>query len=133
MTDVGTAIAYLLDSHGYGDAGVTIFANSRPSTPHALIACTQYGGQSPTMPMGGGTPTVVSPNLQLVVRGNLNEDFDVVYDRIYGIWLYLAGLLDVTLQGERYLHITPIDLPALMLKDDQERLLFVANFNIIKE
>jgi len=134
MTDVGTAVALYLDTFGatYGDAGVNIFANSRPSTPHAVVVCTQTVGQSPQMGLGGGGPLLVSPGLQIIVRGTPTEDYDVVYARAMAIYTLLSNKLDLTLSGERYLHFTPTDLPAMIQKDDQERLLFSMNFTVTK-
>lgn len=134
MTDVGTAFALYLDSQNFGDAGVNIFANNRPSTPHALIVCSEYTqSRSPTVTMGSGGPQLTSPSLQVAVRGTPAEDYDVVRARIDTIWNLLGALTEITLSGDRYLHVTPNDIPALIDKDDQERLLFVANFTIDKE
>lgn len=139
MSDSGTAIAMRLSSvmtgpdHRFGVAGETIFVGTRPSTPDRLICVTEYPGSAPTMPMGGGTAILRSPSVQVVIRGERTEDFDVVYDRAMDLWLYLQAILDQTIDGTNYLHITPTDDPALLDIDDDERVLIVMNFNTTKE
>jgi hypothetical protein len=134
MTDVGTLFATWLDDHGsYGVAAVNIFANSRPSTPHALVSFTQTAGGAPSMPMGGGGTQVRSPGLQMIVRGSTTEDYDVVYERAMAIHALIEVMLDVTLSGERIISVTPVDEPLCIEQDDQDRLVFASNYTINKE
>lgn len=132
MTDAGTAFALYLASEGFGTAGVNIFANNRPSKPSAVVVCTEYGGSAPDMPMGGGRASLTHPGLQITVRGSSSEDYDVVHARAMGMWEIIHQLTEITLSGDRYVSVTPTDQPALINKDDDERLLFAMNFDLVR-
>ena len=132
MNDAGLDFAMWLNTQtGYvGEVGKSIFANARPSTPDKIVSFTQTPGIAPSLTMGGGGTVVRNPSVQMVLRGGVREPFADVYGRIVALHETIEEMVDVTLNGTRYIAVSPIDEPVLIERDDQKRLLFATNYNL---
>jgi hypothetical protein len=124
MTTEADIAAYLA-SKGRGTVGTTIFTNTLPSSPDAVIAIFAYAGQAPERMSCG---VLDKPSFQVRVRGAKNGA-GAARALIETIFKDLDGLSNITLSGTAYQSITsPQSGPAPMGEDENGRTEYVWNF-----
>lgn len=116
VTSPQDAIAYYLQTGGYGTVGSTIFVDFNPPTPANLVVCTGYSGAAPDRGVGL-TPAIMSrPKVQVLVR---NSDPSTALTNINAIQAYLEGAAGFTSNGTYVIFVTAVSSGAMYLGKDQ--------------
>jgi len=127
----------LLDAVGaYVDAGsaltvgTDLFKGLMPETPDVCVALYETPGERALEMVGGSTPTVERPHLQVVARATDYVTARTNSQTVHGI---LQAVTDLNLSGVRYLRIQPLQAPYLMGRDENRRVKVVFNCSVEKE
>jgi hypothetical protein len=112
--------------------GTNLFGGTLPAGPNFAVAMYEPSGAGPVEVMGPGLPAEDNPRLQVVVRSEPNN-YVQARSVAWSIWRILAGVVDETINGTRYLRIAAVHSPSFLTRDDNERVLFVCNFEVLKD
>lgn len=118
-------IAFYLEAQGLGDTKKDIFVGLMPDQPDNCIALFEYAGNPPDLHWDGEYP-----GLQVRVR---NKSYAVGRAKIENIVRVLHGLHETVLGGTRYLLVKARGSPEVLKRDENNRIEFFINFEIIKE
>ena len=118
---------------GVGVVGTNLFKGYRPETPDLCLAIYETGGMRPTRAMTPSAGTVVTenPGLQLVGR-SAPEDYQTVRTRMHNAFVLLDGFPERSINGTLYKYIVARQSIQGMGRDENQRVLLVANFDVVK-
>ena len=118
-------IGAYLQSQGIGTLGANVFLGLMPDQPDNCIALFEYAGSPPDLHWNGEYP-----GLQVRVR---NKSYAAARTKIGEVMTALHGVHEQTLSGTRYLLIKARGSPEVLKRDNNNRVEFFVNFEIIKE
>ncbi len=124
-------VAYLAAA-GIGlTAGTNLFAGKLPATaPDPCVICYETKGAPPLETFGNDDlPQVDRPRLQVVARA---ADYVSARTKLWDCFKKLVLIGNESVNGTYYERVEAIDSPALMGRDESERVLFVGNFQVHK-
>jgi hypothetical protein len=115
-----------------------VFVSTTPDMPHDLVVLSEYnGGGGVGVQMGNSTQFLLTPGLQMKVRGAPppNDSYSLTYDKALYVWRLISTIPPEALSavGGGYLNLMPNGVPEMMRRDGRERLEFVSNFTVTKE
>ncbi len=119
------AIALLVEQNALGTRGIDLFEGKLPASPDNAIAIFEYAGE----PQMVNQP-IEFPSLQLLVR---NTSYQAGRAKIENIKNLLHGRHEELLSNVRYLFVSVKQNPYLLQRDENDRVIFVCNFSVIKE
>lgn len=126
LDDLG---AYL-DTNSSLTLGTDLFLGVLPETPSNCVALFENGGVSPDFTLGtNNLPILERPELQFIVRNSSYSTGNDLSDTIYRIFTQVANQ---TINSVKYLRIQAISNPSVMDRDSNRRVLFTANFHVIR-
>lgn len=106
--------------------GIDTFRNYQPETPDEIVALTEYRGVSSHYSLAGIRP------VQIVVR---HRSPDIARERANELYRLLFDTeednLIVETEDRPWSIMTPINPPALLERDEQERTIFSFNVSIV--
>jgi len=128
-------MSLLSDLGGYLDSqstlvtlGTNFFYSTIPESPDNCVALVEEGGVSPLYTQGSnGLPVIERPQLQILVRNTSYENGRTLIDTLYRI---LTQITNQSISGRTYLRVSAIASPALIIRDDNKRCVFVCNFEV---
>ena len=127
LEEVGT----YLQTSAIGTLGTDIFLSTLPDQPDVAVVVYTYPGEAPASTLGGETlPAYDLPRIQVVTRATT---YSAAATKADTIWRLLTKVTDRTLSGVRYLRIEAINGPAPLRRDDQDRELIFANYQVWRE
>ncbi|HHV98601.1 MAG TPA: hypothetical protein GXX36_03350 [Clostridiaceae bacterium] len=118
-------IGAYLQSQGIGTLATDLFLGQMPEEPDNCIALFEYAGNPPDLHWNGEYP-----GLQVRVRNKSYAAGRAKIQQIYGL---LHGLHGQVLSGTRYLLIKARGNPEVLQRDENNRIEFFVNFEVIKE
>lgn len=121
LTEIGAYLAI----KNVGTVGADLFLGLMPDQPDNCIALFEYAGSPPDLHWNGEYP-----GLQVRVR---NTSYAAARTKIGEVAKKLHGLHEQTLSGTRYLLIKARGGPEVLKRDNNNRVEFFVNFEIIKE
>lgn len=131
-------IANYLASTGIGTVGVSIFKSMIPTeAPNQCVVISEYGGL-PTTKVANyavGSAPLEWPRFQVMVRSNpltTTGYYSTARVLINSCYRALDGLA-TSLSSVRYVYVEALAPPFAIGLDDNERQMFVANFQAAKE
>ena len=116
VTSPQDAIAYYLETGGYGTVGSTIFVDWSPPTPSDVVVVTGYSGVAPDRAVGLKAALMNRPKVQVLVRA---ENPSTALTNIDTIQTYLEGASGVTSHGTYIIYVTAVSSGAMYLGKDQ--------------
>lgn len=125
-----TEIGAFLQLQGLGLLNVDLFLGSRPDRPDTLLSVVQYPGDPPEYVQDVPTPHAESLQIQVTAR---SKSYAEAESKAYTAWRKLAGVRNITLGETRYRGIYPNHSPALMGRDESDRVLVFFNATVEKE
>lgn len=110
--------------------GTDLFMNWRPEDPDEIIVISDYSQDAPIDTMKQAVPLAERPRIQLLAR---DEPMNVVEceARCRAAYEVLCAILGTTIGGSTYT-FTPMQAPTMMGRDEQQRVLYVANFQTVR-
>ena len=128
VTSPQDAIAYYLQTGGYGTVGSTIFVDWQPPTPPGVIVVTGYSGAPPDRGIGTTPAIMQRPKVQVMVR---DENPSTALTTINSIQAYLEGAAGFTSNGTYIILIIATSSGAMYLgKDQNNYTLYSTNFEV---
>ena len=128
VTSPQDAIAYYIQTGGYGTVGSTIFVDWCPPTPSDIVVVTGYSGPAPDRGVGTKAALINRPKVQVMVRA---EDPSTALTNINAIQAYLEGAAGFTSNGSYIIFITAVSSGAMYLgKDDNNWTKYSTNFEV---
>ena len=121
LNEIGT----YLQSQGTGTLGTDLFLGLMPDQPDNCTALFEYAGSPPDLHWPGEYP-----GLQVRVR---NKSYGAGREKIGKIMGLLHGLHESELSGTRYLLVKARGSPEVLKRDNNNRIEWFVNFEIIKE
>lgn len=124
MTVPEECVATKLAADGLGTLGTTIFVNTKPPTPDAIISVFGYAGTPPdhTHDTSGNR----HPGIQVWVRASTAAAARATIESVYND---LDGIVNTSLSGTFFEGIFANQEPEPMGKDEPGRSEFVVNFS----
>jgi len=112
--------------------GQNLFLGTRPEDPDEILYVLEYPGMPPEYQNDGQStgPVREQPQLQVTVRG---RDYESARRLIQNAWLALNRVTNVTLSGKFYQSIRATSSPALIGRDQSDRVLLSFNASVLKE
>ena len=130
LTDVGTYLAAATVSTADLTLGTNLFLGREPASPDTCVTLYEPGGAAPDDPVGGNTaPSLENPGLQVRSRA---AAYSTAQSLAVDVWALLAKVINETLTSTTYLKISPVQSPFALDRDDQDRMIFVCNFDVVK-
>lgn len=106
-----------------------VFCNWRPEDPDKLIVISDYMTTEPLVTMNGAAkPIVERPRVQVLVR-DTPEAAVACYNTAREVYKKLCLILDLPISGTLY-SLVPLDSPAMIGRDDQQRVNYAMNFQV---
>lgn len=121
LEDIGN----YLQANGVGTIGADIFLGQLPASPDNVVAVFEYAGEPPDLHWQGEYP-----GLQILVR---NKSYLAGRSKIEQARNVLHGMAETAINNHRYLLIRANQSPAFLQRDENNRVIFVCNFRVIKE
>ena len=123
-----------LEVQGVATLEQDLWLGSRPEEgTDPIIVVAEYPGQAPEYQndsTAGFGPVRENPQLQIMGRG---EDYQAVRAKVQAAWIALSKVTNQVLSGKRYLSIRPNSSPALIGRDQSDRVLVGFNATVNKE
>lgn len=110
-----------------------LFLGTRPEEPEfTILVVSEYPGMAPEYQNDGSStgPARERPQLQVMGRG---RDYESVRALVQSAWVALSRVTNMVLSGKRYLEIRPNASPALLGRDQNDRVLIGFNASVVKE
>ena len=130
LNDIGTKLAAATISTQDLTLGTNLFLGRLPESPDTCVAIYQYAGLRPIDQLGTAAPNLEQPSLQVRCRATSYATAEALANDIWGV---LVVILNQTLTSTRYLRVEPQQSPFPLERDTQDRIIFVANYNVTKE
>ena len=122
-------IATLLEQNGFYVANSDTFVSTLPvDAKLCVIAILDYAGEGPSRTSGGVAAD--RPRIQIQVRHEEDEQARTI---AYQVRDLLDGTADIEVNGTRYVWIAALQDPFPLMRDAQNRLVMVCNYEVIKE
>lgn len=126
LADLG---AYLV-TNGLGTLGTDIHLGILRDSPDVATGLFELpGGLSLDTMESTGRPSIITPRLQVLTRA-ASEDYEASKARADAVWDLLTRVVNQTINGTYYVRIEATDTPAPLDRDDDKRVLFVANYRV---
>lgn len=128
-------IADYISSGGVGTVGSTaswgIFKGIRPDFPDKCVAVYEYGGAFSLHAMSSGPGRAVAerPRVQVVIRTN---NYSTGRTKANEVFRLLDGLRERAINGVTYKWAAAIQSPFLLGRDENDRALIAANYEVWK-
>lgn len=122
-------IAGYVQTEGHGTAATDLFISWRPDAPDLVTTLYEYMGEPRHVMNREGSPPVVVPRLQVIVRGTA-RDYLTARAKIDAIYKSLHEIVDMTLGTNYYASVIAIDTPFQMGRDENQRHLLACNFSV---
>jgi hypothetical protein len=122
-----------LEAQQVGQKGNDLFLGTRPEDPdYTILTVSEYPGMAPEYQNDGAStgPVRERPQLQIIGRG---ADYESVRAKVQQAWVALSRVTNQLLSGVRYLEIRPNSSPALIGRDQNDRVLIGFNASVTKE
>lgn len=119
-----------LSAQGLGSFGTDIFIGKLPDKPDACGVVYEYGGVPPEFGFGAAGVKWETPAVQVVFRG-APHDYAGPRAKAETAYRALAAVGGQSLSGTFYHWIHPLQSPALLQRDDAERVSIV--FSVLAE
>ena len=130
LTDVGPYLAAATVSTADLTLGTNLFLGREPASPDTGVPLDETGGAAPADTFGGDTaPSLENPGLQVRSR---SAAYSTAQSLAVDVWSLLAKVINETLTSTKYLKISPVQSPFALDRDDQDRMIFVCNFDVVK-
>lgn len=123
-------IATYLQTAGCGTVGTTIFYPEMPATPDDCLQLVTFPSGPQEMVLGSRVVKCEVMRLQ-VIRRSVN--FDTGWTAIKACEAALILVVNTTLSTVRYLAISSGREPSPIGRDENQRWLFTADFDVMKE
>lgn len=130
LSDIGTKLAAATISTQDLTLGTNLFLGRLPESPDTCVAIYQFAGLSPIDQLGSAAPNLEVPSLQVRCRATSYATAEALANDVWGV---LVLILNQTLTSTRYLRIEAQQSPFPLERDTQDRVIFVSNYNVIKE
>lgn len=130
LNDVGTKLAAATIPTQDLTLGTNLFLGRLPESPDTCVAIYQFAGLGPMDQLGTAAPNLEVPSLQVRCRATSYATAEALANDIWGV---LVVILNETLTSTRYLRIEPQQSPFPLERDTQDRVIFIANYNVTKE
>jgi len=130
LLDVATHLAAATIPTQDLTVGTNLFLGRLPESPDNCVAIYQSGGSAPSDQFGTAAPALDNPALQIRVRASSYATAEALASDVWGVLVLVANQ---TLTSTRYLRLEANQSPFPLERDSQDRVVFVANFNIVKE
>ena len=128
VTSPQDAIAYYLQTGGYGTVGSSIFVDWCPPTPNNTVVVTGYSGPQPDRGIGTIPALMQRPKVQVMVR---DENPSTALTNIVSIQTYLEGATGFTSNGTYVIFVTAVSSGAMYLGKDENNLTkYSTNFEV---
>ena len=128
VTSPQDAIAYYIQTGGYGTVGTDMFVDWVPPTPPNVIVVTGYSGRPPVRGIGLKPALIQIPKIQVLVR---NTDPSAALTLINNIQVYLEGAGAFTSNGTYVIYVTAVGSGAMYLgKDMNNYTSYSTNFEV---
>ena len=114
-----------LQAQGIGTQAVDLFIGYMPDEPDSVVTLYEYAGSPPDLHWDGEYP-----GLQVRTAAS---NYDEGRAKIEQIKNLLHGLHETVLGSTRYLLIKASGNPEVLKRDENNRIVFFVNFEIIKE
>ena len=130
LSDIGTKLAAATISTQDLTLGTNLFLGRLPESPDTCVAIYQTTGIAPMDQLGSAAPNLEQPPLQVRCRATSYSTGEALANDVWGV---LVLILNETLTSTRYLRVEALQSPFPLERDTQDRIIFVANYRIIKE
>jgi hypothetical protein len=130
-------VALLEDLAGYVDTniaslilGTNLFIGMIPENVSNCVAIYENSGAPPNFVMGSNNlPILERPQVQIIVR---NESYATGRALAESVYRVLTAIANQTVNGNRYLRVEAIGVPALLERDSNRRTVFSCNFDVVR-
>jgi len=110
-------------------AGTNLFLNFMPDQPGTATAIIETPGLAPAQVFGSDLPAWENARVQVVCRSTSSTKARA---NANDAWFQLQEVANETLSGRSYLRISAVQSPFLMARDEQGRVVFAANFDVVR-
>ena len=131
-------MALLEDLGGYLDTnlasvtlGTNLFYSLMPETIANCVTIYENAGAPPNFTMGSnGLPQLERPQLQFLLRNTAYATGRALAEDIYRVF---TAITNQTINGNLYLRVEALSVPAVLERDSNNRILFTCNFDVIRK
>ncbi len=131
LDDLGAWLA----AQGVGTVGTDLYLGGWQDDPDAQVAVFEYGGPGPVDSFSDAAtspaPAVARPRVQVVARA-AREDYQAARTKVAAARTALLKIANATVNGVYYERVEAIDEPFLLGRDEKQRPLLAANFQVWK-
>lgn len=111
--------------------GTDLFLGLMVDNVANCVALYEEGGTTGMYTQGSSNlPKFERPQLQLIVRNTSYSTGRSLADTVYRL---LTQVANQTINGTKYLRIEALGTPSVMERDANRRVLFVCNFDVVRE
>ena len=107
--------------------GTDLFIGRMQNEPSNCIVIYDLGGRAPMLALKKAQSSYYYSGVSVQVR---NNKYAAGYSTIDGIFQYLHGLHGITISGTYYALIKALDNPDILRYDENDRPIFVVNFEV---
>lgn len=127
-------IVSVIETAALASFGVDLFSGGLPPNPSECCALVEYGGMPPMRTQNeGAIPSSAQgaemPRFQLIVR---SSDYEAGRTFIQSLWDLLDAIVNRDVNGTFYQRVAALQSPFMLERDDNDRWIFVANFQASK-
>ena len=115
-----------LHAMGVAVKATNLFASIDPGTPNTAVVLYEYRGAIPAITMGVSSPTVLMPNLHVMVRGATLAEMDTLAKAVFSALNKFSGEIN----GTRYLFVRPLSSFYDVGPDEHRRPRAVCDFRV---
>jgi hypothetical protein len=98
-----------------------------PDEPLEVVVLHETPGPAPAFVHGHIGPAYEYPRLRIVVR---SDEYDQAYDRSFAIYKLLGSVVNLDINGVRYLRISPMGSPAQAQRDGNDNVLMMCDYQV---
>lgn len=109
--------------------GSNLFLSNLPDSPDTCVTIYHTGGTNLGETFGDGKPLMEEATVQVVARADSFSTAEALARDIYGL---LAALIQESINGVLYHRVAPRQAPFPLERDDQNRMLFVCNYDVTR-
>lgn len=123
-------LATYLQAAGCGTPGTNLFYPEMPDSPDLCLQLVTFPSEPQEMVLGSRTVHLENMRLQAIQRA---ATFDAGWNAIKAVEAALVLIVNTTLSGVRYLSVSSGREPSPVGRDENQRWLFTADFDVMKE
>lgn len=126
-----TDVADYLEAEGLIEAG-EYFISEVPNTPNDIVVLHETPGLAPGFVHGKIGAAYEYPRLRVITR---SANYETAYSKAHAIFRILSNVANLDLGPDevRYLRISPMGSPAQTQRDGNDRVLIIAEYQVMKE